>query len=46
MTFGPVNRGNVKRVFQTLKRGGVVALMGDRDIEGPKEALPFFGVPA
>jgi lauroyl/myristoyl acyltransferase len=42
-TFGPVNRGNVKRVFQTLKRGGVVALMGDRDIEGPKEALPFFG---
>ena len=41
--FGPVNRGNVKRVFQTLKRGGVVALMGDRDIEGPKEALPFFG---
>jgi lauroyl/myristoyl acyltransferase len=45
-TFGPVNRGNVKRVFQTLKRGGVVALMGDRDIEGPKEALPFFGEPA
>jgi len=44
-TFGPVNRGNVKRVFQTLKRGGVVALMGDRDIEGPKEALPFFGEP-
>src|SRR5436309_6148944 len=42
-TFGPVNRGNVKRVFQTLKGGGVVALMGDRDIEGPKEALPFFG---
>ena len=45
-TFGPVSRGNVKRVFQTLKRGGVVALMGDRDIEGPKEMLPFFGVPA
>ena len=42
-TFGPVNRGNVKRVFQTLKGGGVVALMGDRDIEGPKEAMPFFG---
>ena len=45
-TFGPVNRGNVKRIFQILKRGGVVALMGDRDIEGPKEAMPFFGVPA
>ena len=42
-TFGPVNRGNVKRVFQTLRRGGVVALMGDRDIQGPREALPFFG---
>lgn len=46
LTFGPVNRGNVKRVFQTLKRGGVVALMGDRDIEGPKEAFRFFGEPA
>lgn len=44
-TFGPVTRGNVKRVFQALKRGGVVALMGDRDIHGPKEVLPFFGVP-
>jgi KDO2-lipid IV(A) lauroyltransferase len=46
ITFEPVNVGSVKRVFQTLKRGGVVALMGDRDIEGPKEELPFFGVPA
>jgi KDO2-lipid IV(A) lauroyltransferase len=42
--FEPVSVGSVKRVFQTLKRGGVVALMGDRDIEGPKEAMPFFGV--
>jgi KDO2-lipid IV(A) lauroyltransferase len=45
VTFEPVSVGSVKRVFQTLKRGGVVALMGDRDIEGPKEAMPFFGVP-
>ena len=45
LTFAPVSVGSVKRVFQTLKRGGVVALMGDRDIEGPKEMLPFFGVP-
>ena len=37
LTFAPVSVGSVKRVFQTLKRGGVVALMGDRDIEGPKE---------
>lgn len=42
--FGAVNVGNVKRVFQTLKRGGVVALMGDRDIRGPKAVLPFCGV--
>jgi KDO2-lipid IV(A) lauroyltransferase len=43
VTFEPVSVGSVKRVFQTLKRGGVVALMGDRDIEGPKEPMPFFG---
>jgi len=34
VTFEPVSVGAVKRVFQTLKRGGVVALMGDRDIGG------------
>jgi KDO2-lipid IV(A) lauroyltransferase len=45
VTFEPVSVGSVKRVFQTLKRGGVVALMGDRDIEGPKEKIPFFGEP-
>ncbi len=43
-TFGPVNVGNVKRVIKTLKKGGVVALMGDRDIQGPKERLPLCGV--
>ena len=45
-SFGPVNVGNVKRVIQTLKKGGVVALMGDRDIQGPKDEFLFFGVPA
>jgi len=45
-TFGPVNIGNVKRVIKTLRSGGTVALMGDRDIEGPKQRLPFFGVDA
>lgn len=45
ITFAPVSVGSVKRVMQTLKRGGAVALMGDRDIEGPRERLPFFGVP-
>jgi KDO2-lipid IV(A) lauroyltransferase len=43
-TFAPVSIGNVKRVIKTLRSGGTVALMGDRDIEGPKQRLPFFGV--
>ena len=43
-TFGPVNIGNVKRVIKTLRSGGTVALMGDRDIQGPRQRLPFFGI--
>jgi len=43
-TFAPVSVGNVKRVVRTLKQGGAVALMGDRDIEGPRARLPFLGV--
>jgi KDO2-lipid IV(A) lauroyltransferase len=43
--FEPVSVGSVKRAFKFLKQGGVLALMGDRDIEGPKEAMPFFGTP-
>ena len=42
-TFVPVSVGNVKRVVQTLRKGSVVALMGDRDIQGPKALLPFCG---
>ena len=42
-SFAPVGFAGVKRVIQTLRDGGVVALMGDRDIEGPKTSLPFFG---
>ncbi|TMB97394.1 MAG: lysophospholipid acyltransferase family protein [Chloroflexi bacterium] len=41
--FAPVSVGSAKRVIKTLKSGGVVALMGDRDIQGPKQRLPFFG---
>ncbi|MDO8617139.1 MAG: lysophospholipid acyltransferase family protein [Dehalococcoidia bacterium] len=44
--FMPVSIGGVKRVMQTLRGGGVVALMGDRDISGPKQWLPFCGEPA
>ena len=42
-TFLPVSVSSVKRVVQTLGRGGVVALVGDRDIKGPKALLPFCG---
>lgn len=42
-TFLPVSVGSVKQVIKTLRRGGVVALMGDRDIHGPKQRLPFCG---
>lgn len=42
-SFAPVGFAGVKRAIQTLRQGGVVGLMGDRDIEGPKASLPFFG---
>lgn len=42
-SFAPVGFGGVRRIIQTLRQGGVVALMGDRDIHGPKASLPFFG---
>jgi KDO2-lipid IV(A) lauroyltransferase len=38
-----VGFAGVRRAIQTLRKGGVIALMGDRDIEGPKAFLPFFG---
>ena len=41
--FASVSTGSVKRVIRTLRQGGVVALMGDRDIEGPRQMLPFCG---
>ena len=41
--FLPVGIAGVKRIIQMLRSGGTVALMGDRDIEGPKMLLPFFG---
>jgi len=42
--FVPVGIAGVKRMLRVLREGYVVALMGDRDIEGPKMKLPFFGV--
>jgi KDO2-lipid IV(A) lauroyltransferase len=41
--FAPVSVGSVKRVIRTLRQGGVVTLMGDRDIEGPRQRIPFCG---
>jgi KDO2-lipid IV(A) lauroyltransferase len=41
--FRPVSVGATKRIVQTLRAGGTVALMGDRDIEGPRIKVPFFG---
>jgi len=39
--FAPVGVGSVKRLLRTIKQGGVVVLMGDRDIKGPRQRLPF-----
>jgi KDO2-lipid IV(A) lauroyltransferase len=41
--FLPVGIAGVKRIIQMLRSGGTVALMGDRDIEGPKMLLAFLG---
>jgi len=42
-SIAPVGFAGVRRAIQTLRQGGVLALVGDRDIEGPKASLPFFG---
>lgn len=41
--FMPVGVPGVKALLRTIREGGAVALMGDRDIEGPRMRLPFFG---
>lgn len=42
-TFVPVGVAGARLTIQRLRQGGVVCLMGDRDIAGPKALLPFFG---
>ena len=44
LEFRPVGVSSAKRIMQMLRSCGTVALMGDRDIEGPRMKLPFFGV--
>ncbi|MEE8369829.1 MAG: lysophospholipid acyltransferase family protein [Dehalococcoidia bacterium] len=41
--FTPVSVGSVKTLMQRLRQGQVVALMSDRDIQGPRAVLPFCG---
>jgi len=41
--FKPVGLPSVKRIIQTIRGGHCVALMGDRDIGGPRMRLPFLG---
>lgn len=45
-TFLPVSLASVKTVIRTVKGGGVVALLFDRDIEGKSIRVPFCGTPA
>ncbi len=44
-TFLPVGIGSIKTLLRTIKAGGVVGLMCDRDIEGRSIFVPFCGTP-
>lgn len=44
-TFLPVSIGSIKTVLRSVKAGGVVGLMCDRDIEGTSIRVPFCGTP-
>ena len=45
-TFLPVSFASIKAVLRSIKAGGVVGLMCDRDIEGTSIRVPFCGTPA
>jgi lauroyl/myristoyl acyltransferase len=44
-TFLPVSIASIKAVLRSIKAGGVVGLMCDRDIEGRSIRVPFCGTP-
>jgi KDO2-lipid IV(A) lauroyltransferase len=44
--FLPVGIGSIKTILRTIKAGGVVGVMCDRDIEGKSIRVPFCGTPA
>jgi lauroyl/myristoyl acyltransferase len=43
--FLPVSIGSIKALLRSIKAGGVVGLMCDRDIEGQSIRVPFCGTP-
>lgn len=45
-TFLPVNIRSVKQALRTLRAGGAVGLMADRDIEGRSITMPLCGAEA
>jgi KDO2-lipid IV(A) lauroyltransferase len=44
--FLPVSIGSIKTVLRTVRAGGMIAVMCDRDIEGRSVRVPFCGAPA
>lgn len=44
--FVPADRRGVRTALEQLRRGGAIAILGDRDVLGSGQALPFFGEPA
>ncbi len=41
--FVPADRGGVREALETLRAGGIVAILGDRDIQDAGISVPFFG---
>ena len=41
--FPAVNLANIKIAIRRLKRGGVIGIMGDRDVQGTGVPMKFFG---
>jgi lauroyl/myristoyl acyltransferase len=41
--FVPADRGGVRESLKVLRAGGIVAILGDRDIQGTGISVPFFG---
>ena len=44
--FVPADRSGLRLAIEQLRRGGMLALLADRDVLGGGQPLPFFGEPA